>query len=278
MTTTAMSRHQEGGVETHNERSAAIWNAGGAAYEEISRSIADAIEHCVSRLAPQAGEAILDVATGTGWTARRLAERGVGRVVGVDLGPDLIEAARRHPSQQGLRIDFRVADAERLPFADGEFDAVVSTFGVMFTTRPEQAAAELGRVCRTGGRLALVTWLPDSNVFQMFLAMKPYMAAVATPPPSPFEWGRPERVAELLGRAFDLRFERGTSQYHVTDGEAAWRMFETGYGPTRSLAASLDADRREQLRADFIALHERFRTPLGVTMPRDYLVTLGIRK
>jgi SAM-dependent methyltransferase len=232
-------------IEEHNARSAAVWNSGGAAYDEISRSVADAIEHCVSRLAPQAGEKILDVATGTGWTARRLAQHGA-RVVGIDLGPDLIEAARRYAGQQKLRIEFRVGDAERLPFADDDFDAVVSTFGVMFATRPERAAAEIARACRKGGRLALTTWLPGSNVFQMFMAMKPYLPPVASPPPSPFEWGRPERVRELLGREFDLRFEQGRSQYHVANGEAAWRMFETGYGPTRSLAAGLDDDRRRQ--------------------------------
>jgi SAM-dependent methyltransferase len=264
-------------IEEHNARPAAVWNSGGAAYDEVSRSVADAIEHCVSRLAPQAGEKILDVATGTGWTARRLAQRGA-RVVGIDLGSDLIEAAKRHAGQQELRIDFRVGDAERLPFADGDFDAVVSTFGVMFATRPEQAAAEIARVCRKGGRLALTTWLPDSNVFQMFMVMKPYLPAVPSPPPSPFEWGRPERVRKLLGREFDLRFEQGRSQYHVPDGEAAWRMFETGYGPTRSLAAGLDDDRRRQLKQDFIVLHERFRTELGITMPRDYLVTVGVRR
>jgi SAM-dependent methyltransferase len=272
-----MKRSEEPAIEERNARSAAVWNAGGAAYDEISRSVADAIEHCVSRLRPQAGEAILDVATGTGWTARRLARHGA-RVVGIDFGPDLIEAARRHAGQQGLQIDFRVGDAERLPCADGEFDAVVSTFGVMFATRPEQAAAELARTCRKGGRLALATWLPDSNVFRMFMAMKPYLAAVASPPPSPFEWGRPERVSELLGHAFELRFEQGRSQYHVADGEAAWQMFTAGYGPTRSLAASLDDDRRGQLRQDFIALHDQFRTELGITMPRDYLVTIGLRR
>jgi SAM-dependent methyltransferase len=264
-------------IEEHNLRPAAVWNSGGAAYDEISRSVADAIEHCVSRLAPQVGEKILDVATGTGWTARRIARYGA-KVTGVDLGADLIAAAKRLAEEQELRLDFRVGDAERLPYSDGEFDAVVSTFGVMFATRPEQAAAELARVCRNGGRLAMATWLSDSSIFQMFMVMKPYLPAVSSPPPSPFEWGRPERVRELLGRDFDLRFEQGKSQLHVSDGGAAWQMFEAGYGPTRSLAAGLDEQRRQQLERDFIAFHDRFRTELGVTMPRDYLVTIGVRR
>jgi SAM-dependent methyltransferase len=272
-----MSQSDKPAIEEHNVRPATVWNSGGSAYDEISRSVGDAIEHCISRLAPQAGEQILDVATGTGWTARRIAQCGA-KVAGVDLGSDLIAAARQFAGQLGLKIDLRIGDAERLPFADGEFDAVISTFGVMFATRPEQAARELVRVCRRGGRLALATWLPDSNVFHMFMVMRPYLPAVVPPLPSPFEWGRPERLRELLGRDFDLRFEQGRSQYHVKDGGAAWQMFETGYGPTRSLAAGLDHQRRQQLRQEFIALHDRFRTELGVTMPRDYLVTIGERR
>src|SRR5687768_4957694 len=231
-------------IEAHNERPAAVWNAGGAAYDDLSRWIADAIEHGVSRLAPRAGEKILDVATGTGWTARRVAQLGA-TTTGNDFGPDLVAAARRLAAAQQLAIDWQVADAERLPFADGEFDAVISTFGVMFAARPERAAQELARVCRSGGRLVLVTWLPDDNVFEMFKVMKPYMPTATVP--SPFEWGRPDRVRELLAGAFELRFEQGTNQLHVTDGAAAWRLLVTGYGPTASLAASLDPSRRTAL-------------------------------
>jgi SAM-dependent methyltransferase len=268
-------------IEPHNAGSAAVWNAGGAAYDELSRWIADAIEHAVSRLAPRAGEKILDVATGTGWTARRIAQHGA-ETTGIDFGPDLIAAAQRIAAAQQLAIHWRVADAERLPFADGAFDAVISTFGVMFVARPERAAQELARVCRRGGRLALVAWLADSNVFEMFKVMKPYLPVAVAPAPSPFEWGRPERVRELLEDNFDLRFEEGVNQLHLTDGEAAWRLLSTGYGPTASLAASLDLPRREALRRDLIAFHERFRitfgTTLGITMPRTYLVALGVRR
>jgi ubiquinone/menaquinone biosynthesis C-methylase UbiE len=263
-------------IQPHNTKTASVWNSGGAAYEEISRGISDSIEHCVNRLAPQPGERVLDVATGTGWTARRVALRGA-RVVGIDIGPELIAAARERSA--GLDIDFRVADAEKLPFADGEFDAVISTCGVMFVSRPEDAAAELARVCRKGARVALTTWLSDSNLFKMFMVMKPYMPPPPDPaPPSPFAWGKTERLTELLGRWFDLRFERGMSHYREPSGEAAWNTFVTGYGPTKSLAANLDEARREALRRDFIAFHEGFRTELGVTVPREYWVTAGVRR
>ena len=167
-------------IQPHNEKPAAVWSSGGAEYDRVSRGIADSIEHCVLRLDPRPSERILDLATGTGWTSRAVARRGA-KVVGADIAADLVAAARERAKAEGLDIDYRVGDAEKLPFADGEFDAVISTCGVMFASRPEAAAAELARVTRKGGRVALTTWLPDSNLFKMFLVMKPYMP----PPPNP---------------------------------------------------------------------------------------------
>ena len=264
-------------IQPHNARPAAVWSGGGKAYDEISRGIADAIEHCVLRLNPQPGERILDLSTGTRWTSRLVARRGV-TVVGVDIAEQLLDAARAIADAERLPISYELGDAERLPFADGEFDAVVSTFGVMFAGRPEAAASELARVCRRSGRIALATWAPDGNVFQMFKVMQRYMPPPASPaPPSPFAWGRIERLRELLGAAFDLRFEPATSFYREPNAEAAWRTFVTGYGPTRALAVSLDDERRAALRDDFIAFHAGFTTDLGICVPRDYVVTIGAR-
>jgi SAM-dependent methyltransferase len=266
------------GVQPHNERPAAVWSSGGAKYDQVSRGIADSIEHCVLRLNPQPGERVLDLATGTGWTSRLVAGRGA-RVIGVDIAGDLITAARERAQMEGLDIEYRLGDAESLPFAEGEFDAVVSTCGIMFASRPEAAAAAVAGVTRKGGRVALTTWLPDSNLFKMFMVMKPYMAPPPNPaPPSPFAWGEPKRVRELLGASFDLRFERGTSYYREPSGEAAWNTFSTSYGPTKALAAGLDESRRADLRRDFIAFHDGFRTELGICVPREYLLTIGIRR
>jgi SAM-dependent methyltransferase len=266
------------GIQSHNEKPAAVWSSGGADYDQISRGIADSIEHCVLRLAPKPGERILDLATGTGWTSRAVARRGA-TVIGVDIAGDLVAAARERAKAEGLSIDYRTGDAEKLPFADGEFDAVISTCGIMFASRPEAAAAEVARVVRRGGRVAITTWLPDSNLFKMFMVMKPYMPTPPNPaPPSPFEWGRAERVRELLGGAFDLRFERGTSFYREPSGEAAWNTFSTGYGPTRALAGSLGETRRAELRRDFIAFHDGFPTELGICVPREYLLSVGVRR
>lgn len=267
-----------GSIQPHNEKPAAVWNSGGARYDQISRGIADSIEHGVLRLAPKPGERILDLATGTGWTSRLVARRGA-QVVGADISADLLAVAAERAKAEGLDIEYRVADAENLPFADGEFDAVISTCGVMFASRPEAAAAQLARVCRKGGRIALTTWLSDSNLFKMFMVMRPYMPPPPNPaPPSPFEWGRTERIIELLGKDFDLAFEKGVSFYREPNGEAAWETFSQGYGPTKSLAASLDEARRADLRRDFIAFHDGFSTPLGICVPREYWVTGGVRR
>ena len=268
----------EQGIQAHNERAAGVWSSGGSSYDRISQGIADAIEHCVLRLDPRPGERILDLSTGTGWTSRVVARRDAA-VIGADIAGDLLDAARVNAMAAGLPIEYRIGDAESLPFADGEFDAVVSTFGIMFASRPEAAAAELARVCRRGGRIALTTWASDGGIYQMFQVMKKYMPAPPTPaPPSPFAWGRTERIAELLGNAFDLRFERGISYYREPSAEGAWDTFSTGYGPTRMLAASLDPESRAAFRNDFIAFHDRFRTDLGITMTREYLLTVGVRR
>ncbi|MES2070610.1 MAG: class I SAM-dependent methyltransferase [Pseudomonadota bacterium] len=265
-------------IQAHNIKAAATWNSGGENYDRISRTISDSIEHCVVRLAPQPGERILDVATGTGWTARAVTARGA-TVTGIDLGEDLIEAAKSAAKKAGLNIDFRIGDAEKLAFEDQSFDAVISTCGVMFVRDPQAAAAELARVCKKGGRLALTTWPADGTIAGLFKLMKPYMPEPPSPPPpSPFEWGNPAKVAELLGATFDLRFETGTTVLREASGLAAWELFVTGYGPTKSLAASLEPERRESLKRDFIAYHDGYKNELGIAMPRDYLVTVGIRK
>lgn len=264
----------------HNAPVADTWNAGGAAYDEVSRGILDSIEHCVNRLRPGPQEDILDVATGTGWTARRVAEWGA-RVTGIDISDKELDAGRRLSRRMGLDIDYQLADAEALPFDAGVFDGVISTCGVMFASRPADAAAEIGRVCRPGGRIALTTWTPDGNVFGMFRVIKSYMPAPSDPakaPPSPFEWGRRERVEELLGREFELEFEEGVSYYREPDGESAWQTFSTGYGPVTNLLAKLDDEQREAFRRDFVAFHDQFRTALGVCVPREYLLVYGVRR
>jgi SAM-dependent methyltransferase len=265
-------------IEPHNERPSKVWSAGGANYNEVSRGIADSIEHCVLRLNPRPGEKILDLATGTGWTSRVVARRGA-TVTGVDIAAGLLESAERQAAAERLPIKYMPGDAESLPFEDASFDAIVSTCGVMFASRPEAAAAELARVCRPGGRVALTTWTSDGNLFKMFQVMKAYMPPPAAPaPPSPFEWGNTDRIRQLLGGDFELKFERAVSYYREPSADAAWETFSTSYGPTKALAESLDPSRRQALRTDFVAFHAGFPTALGICVPREYWLTVGIRK
>ena len=265
-------------IQPHNTKTAATWDAGGQHYDNISHTIADSIEHCLARLAPMPSERVLDVATGTGWTARRLATLGA-IVTGIDLGADLIAAAEAIAKKAQFNIDFQVGDAEKLGFADQSFDAAISTCGVMFVRDPQAAANELARICRKGGRIGLTTWPSDGAIAGLFNVMKPYMPEPPSPPPpSPFEWGDQERVKQLLGSAFDLKFETGTTVLRKPDGLAVWELFVSGYGPTKSLAAALAPGQRESLKRDFIDYHDNFKTELGIAMPREYLVTIGIRK
>jgi SAM-dependent methyltransferase len=261
-------------IRPHNEKAAATWSSGGAAYEKVSETIADALQHVVDRLNPQPGEKCLDVATGTGWTARLLKSRGAD-VAGVDIGAGVIEAAKTLATD----IDFRIGDAEELEFSNASFDAVISTFGVMFVARPEDAARELARVCRNGGRLGICSWPPGDTVEGLFHVMRPYMPPPPpNPPPSPFEWGKPERLRELLGGEFDLRFEKGVTTLRMPSGKAVWDLFVEGYGPTRTLAAACDSKQREEMERDFMAYFDGFANELGVAMPREYLVTIGLRR
>jgi SAM-dependent methyltransferase len=263
-------------VLAHNAKAAAAWDLAGLAYEKVALHLGDAIDHTLGRLAPQAGDRLLDVATGTGLAARRAAARGAS-VVGIDLGSDLIRSARGLAGQERLAIDFRVGDAEALPFSPGSFDRVISTFGVMFVSNPAQAAAELARVCRPGGRLALASWLPDSTVARKFELHRKYLPSAA-PGESPFDWGRPERVGELLGSSFDLGFETGTSWLRLPGSQDAWDLFVQGYGPTKALAGGLGPEAREAFRREFLASYEKYRTGLGIAVPREYLVALGERR
>jgi SAM-dependent methyltransferase len=267
-------------VRPHNERARSVWNAPGGRYDEISRSIADALEHAVERLQPAAGERVLDLATGTGWASRIAAQRFPGTsVTGVDIADQMLEHARASAAKHDLAIEYRHGDAEGLAFGDGELDAVVSTFGVMFVSRPEAAASELARVVKRGGRVVLATWKDDSNVANMFGVMKRFMPAPPQPaPPSPFAWGKVERLRELFGASFDLAFEEGTNTFRYESGAQAWDLWVNHYGPVKALAASLDDARREEFKHAMIAWHETFTSSLGYEQPRTYVITRAIRK
>jgi len=206
---------------------------------------------------------VLDVAAGSGNASIPAARLGA-RVVASDLTPELLESGRERAKQVGANIEWREADAEALPFADAEFDHVISCVGVMFAPHHELSAGELVRVCRPGGTIGLISWTPGGFIGQMFSTMKPYQAPPppgAQPPPL---WGDPDHVRKLLGdRVADFDARRATVTVdRFATAEAFRDYFKSHYGPTiatyRSIAgepdkvAALDRDL-----ADLARRHDR---------------------
>lgn len=257
------------------QRQSVMW--GNGPYERITDTIRDIHRLVVDRLDPQPGERWLDAACGTGAVAFLAAERGAD-VVGIDLAPALIETARELAAQRGAEVTFEVGDCEKLPAADASFDVVSSTCGVMFAPDHAAVARELARVTRPGGRLALACWTPEGGLGDLFRMMAPF----APPPPegagSPFDWGREEHVRTLLGDAFELAFERHDSPLTLSSGVEYWELFSSSYGPTKTLAESLDEERRAAFRQAWIDWAEQYRENGGIVQHREYLLTTGRRR
>jgi SAM-dependent methyltransferase len=217
---------------------------------------------------------VLDVAAGTGNAAIRAAEAGAS-VVASDLCPELLEHGRALAAEHGVELEWREANAHELPFSDREFDVVMSCIGVMFAPFHRQAADELIRVCRQGGRIGLISWTPEGYIGQLFATMKPYVPAPppgAQPPPL---WGREEHVRALLGdRVSEVVTERRTLPVdHFADGAAFRDYFKAVYGPTISAYRNIegDADRVAALDADIARLGDGFLQG-GSTMEWEYLL------
>ncbi len=261
--------------EELKERHAAVWSSG--PYQGITETIADVHAAVIDRLRPEPGQRFLDLACGTGAVAELAAEAGA-EVVGIDLAPALIEQAKGRAEERGLEIDYRVGDAEALDVEDASFDRVASTCGVMFAPDHGAIARELARVTRPEGRLALACWTPESGLAQLFGVMREFQ-----PPPPPgvgnqFDFGREDYVRDLLARDFDLEFETLDSPLEMDSGEGVWELFSRDYGPTKTLAESLDDEKREELHRNFVELHERSRVNGGIRFSRTYLLTVGARR
>ncbi|MGH2953198.1 MAG: class I SAM-dependent methyltransferase [Solirubrobacterales bacterium] len=261
--------------EELKSKQSVMWGSG--PYARISDHHVDALEHLLRAVPPSEGERWLDVATGTGEVAVRAAQAGAN-ATGLDLAPDLIEMARERAKDAGVEAAFDVGDAESLPYEDASFDTVSSTFGVMFAPDQATAAGELARVCRPGGRLALLTWHPTEGVAAFFKVMAPYQPKPPEGVGSPFAWGDHEHLEELFGESFELRYEEGDVPLHGESGDEIWELFSTAFGPTKALANSLEDDRREALRRDWVAYFEQFRDGGGVSQPRPYVLVLGERR
>ena len=263
-------------TQPHNENVAKAWGHAGAGYDFISFGLSDGLSHAVQRLWPKPDERILDVATGTGWTARLLAQAGA-QVTAVDIADTLLEAARKLSPH--LPIKYQHADAEALPFDDASFDALTSTYGVMFAGDQQTAAKELARVLKPGGRMVLTTWLakPDSYIPAFFAMIGKYAGAPA-PDPSPMNWGNYDWVSETLSDDFDYIAEGLTTTLYAPNADVLWDKYIKGFGSMAMVADKISADDLAAFRADFKALHQPFDTGNGLRIDRDAVIISAVRK
>jgi SAM-dependent methyltransferase len=259
--------------EELKERQSVMWGAG--AFDEVADTIADVHATVIEALSPERGERYVDIACGTGRVCEIAATMGA-TVVGIDLAPGLIEVAKRRAEERGLHIDYSVGDAERLDLEDASFDVVSSTFGLMFAPTQEAAAAEVARVTRPGGRIALANWTPEGRVGQMFRIQGSF--APAPPPSVPVLWGTEERCRDLLGDDFDLTFERKLNRWEYPSGEWAWDFMSTRFGPTVTLLESLPPERAQELHDALVAYGESARQGDHIVDEREYLLVTGIRR
>ena len=252
------------------------WASGN--YAAIAAQIAPVSERLVEAADLQAGWRVLDVATGTGNAALAAARCGCS-VVGVDYVPGLLERGRRRVDAEGLTVELREGDAERLPVEDAGFDAVLSVFGVMFAPDQEAAASELLRSCRPGGTIALANWTPSGFIGEMFQVVGRHVA----PPPglrSPLAWGTPERLGELLdGSVRSLTTTPRHFTFRYLSPQHFVEFFRLHYGPTLKAFEALPPERREALAEDLALLAQtRDRNGSGaLAIPAEYLEVLAVR-
>lgn len=253
------------------------WMAGD--FGKIANYSAKAGEEFIARTAIQPGSRILDVACGTGNTAIPSARKG-GTVTGVDIATNLLEQARQRASTEKLEIRFEEGDAEELAYKDGEFDIVLSMYGAMFAPRPDRVAAELVRVCRPGGMIAMANWTPDGFVGKSFRVT----AELAPPPPgipAPVLWGDEQTVRQRLSNgiaSLNLTRQKASMQFPFSPKEVA-AFFREYFGPTKVAFSRLDEAGQAEFARRLEALwSEHNRATDGTTsVEAEYLDVRAIR-
>lgn len=258
-------------------RQQVAWSAGD--YAIVGTTLQIVGEQLCEALDIRSGQRVLDVAAGNG-NASLAAARRWCRVVATDYVPALLERARERADAERLDMEFQEADAEALSFPDASFDAVVSTFGVMFAADQDRAAAEMLRVCKHGGKIGLANWTPDGFIGSLFKTIGKHVAPPAGAK-SPALWGTQARLAEL----FDAR----TNSISTVQRDFVFRyrspshwldVFKNYYGPVLKTFAALEPAAQDTLKQDLMALIERFNRSGDGTMvvPSAYLEVVIVRR
>jgi SAM-dependent methyltransferase len=225
------------------------------------------------------GERVLDVAAGSGNTAIAAARRG-GDVVATDFVAELLDTARRRAEVERLPLRTEVADAQALPYADAAFDVVLSSFGVMFAPDQEQAAGELLRVCRPGGRIGLANWTPEGLVGDQLAVLQRRLPAPPAGLRPSIEWGTETRLRELFGDGVaELHTERRTVDLWGSSAEDLVAFNRTNLGPSRVAFETLDDETARELAAETAASLERWNRATDGTLiaEAEYLEVVAVR-
>jgi len=273
MTTTATTTD----IAALKTRLKATWMDGN--YDHFSRFMESSAVEFLDRLGVKAGAELLDVACGSGQLALIAARRGA-KVTGVDIAANSIVAARGRAAAEGLDARFDEGDAEALPYPDASFDVVASIYGAMFAPRPDVVAAELLRVCRRGGTIAMGNWTKEGFIGQMFKTFARFIA----PPgmPAPVLWGDETVVRERFGAGLSaLRLTRVNYRFDYPFAPAdVVEFFRQYYGPTTRAFATLGEGDQSALRAELVehwTRHNQATEPSRTIVDAEYLEVVGVR-
>jgi ubiquinone/menaquinone biosynthesis C-methylase UbiE len=252
-------------------RQQAAWSAGdygvvGTTLQIVGESLCEALDL-------RAGSRVLDVAAGNG-NATLAAARRWCDVTSTDYVPALLESGRKRAEAEGHKIQFQEADAENLPFPDGSFDVVMSTFGVMFTPDQQKAASELSRVCKPGGKIGLANWTPEGFIGQLFKTIGKYIPPAAGLK-SPSQWGTQARLEELFGATAKVQATSRQFNFRYTSPQHFVEVFRAWYGPMNKTFAALaaDPDKQAAFQNDLLGLLEKGNRSQDKTLvlPSEYL-------
>jgi SAM-dependent methyltransferase len=253
-----------------------IWSKGDfAKVAPIVQVVADRLVEAVDVLP---GDRVLDVGCGSGNTAIAAA-RCFAEVTGIDFVPALLERGRVRAAAEFLALEFVEGDAQELPFEDGSFDVVLSTFGAMFAPDQGRTASELVRVTRRGGKIGMANWVPDGFVGDLFRATAKYVPAQPGLTP-PFAWGTEERLHELFGDGTsNLRVERRANTQRFRSSEHFLEFFRRYFGPTIAAFERVRTDREDAFAAELKAVVEKYsRTgERAAAITADYLEVVAVR-